>query len=96
MSTAQGISEADRTRVVDAIRHHDSMRHSWFWRNDQGNARARGYRERQLRQDVTVEANGHVYRYQARVHVRRSRVYYRGLFSRDGEAGTVRLFKGLL
>ena len=97
MSTvAQGISEADRARVMEAIAHHDSLRSSYFWSGDNGDAQTRSRRENYLSRDVAVEVDGHVYRYQVCVHISRSRVYYRGLFSKDGVIGTVRLFKGLL
>ena len=90
------MNEADRTKVVEAIAHHDSMRGCYCWGGDNGNAQTRGRREDYLSRDVTVEVGGHVYRYQASVGISRSRVYYRGRFSKDGVIGTVRLFKALL
>ena len=90
------MNDADRTKVQEAIAHHDSMSGCYFWSGDNGNAQTRSRRENQLSRDVTVEVGGHVYRYQASVGISRSRVYYRGRFSKDGKRGTVRLFKALL
>ena len=90
------MTDKDRATVQEAIAHHDSMKSSYFWGGDNGNAQTRSRREDYLSRDVTVEVDGHVYRYEASVGISRSRVYYRGAFSKDGEAGTVRLFKALL
>ena len=89
---------ADRTKVVEAIAHHDSLRSSYFWSGDNGNAQTRSRRENQLSRDVAVVADGHAYRYEASVQISRTKVYYRGRFSRDGvkSGAGVRLFKGLL
>jgi hypothetical protein len=90
------MTDKDRTKIVEAIAHHDSMKGCYFWSGDNGNAQTRGRREDYLSRDVAVEVDGHVYRYEASVGISRSRVYYRGRFSRDGKRGTVRLFKALL
>ena len=90
------MTKADRAKIVEAIAHHDSMKSSYLWSGDNGNAQTRSRREDYLSRDVTVEVDGHAYRYEASVGISRSRVYYRGAFSKDGKRGTVRLFKGLL
>ena len=95
-AAAQGISEVDRARVEYAIAHHDAMKGAYFWGGDNGNAQTRSRREDYLSRDVSVVVDGHVYRYQASVGISRSRVYYRGRFSKDGVIGTVRLFRALL
>jgi hypothetical protein len=87
---------ADRTKVVEAIAHHDSLRSSYFWSGDNGDAQARSRWEGYLSRDVEVEVAGHAYRYEASVQISRTKVYYRGRFSKNGVIGTVRLFKGLL
>jgi len=90
------MNEADRTKVVEAIAHHDSLRSSYCWSGDNGNAQTRSRREDYLSRDVTVVVDGHAYRYEASVQISRTKVYYRGRFSKNGVIGTVRLFKGLL
>ena len=92
------MNAAERTKVVEAIAHHDSMRGCYCWSGDNGNAQTRSRRENQLRKVVTVEVDGHVYRYQASVQISRTKVYYRGRFSKDGvkSGAGVRLFKSLL
>ena len=92
------MNEADRTQIVEAIAHHDSLRSSYFWSGDNGNAQTRSRREDYLSRDVAVEVDGHAYRYQASVQISRGRVYYRGRFSKDGvpSGAGVRLFKSLL
>ena len=90
------MNDADRTKIVEAIAHHDSMKSSYFWSGDNGNAQTRSRREDYLSRDVTVEVDSHAYRYEASVGISRTKVYYRGRFSKDGKRGTVRLFKGLL
>ena len=90
------MTDKDRATVQEAIAHHDSMSGCWFWSGDNGNGQTRSRREGYLSRDVEVEVDGHVYRYQASVGISRSRVYYRGAFSKDGKRGTVRLFKALL
>jgi len=92
------MNDKDRAKVVEAIAHHDSMSGSFFWSGDNGNAQTRSRREDYLSRDVTVEADGHAYRYQALVQISRANVYYRGRFSKDGvkSGAGVRLFKSLL
>ena len=90
------MTDKDRTKIVEAIAHHDSMRGCYCWSGDNGNAQTRSRRENQLNRDVSVVVDGHAYRYQASVGISRSRVYYWGRFSKDGKRGTVRLFKALL
>ena len=68
------------------------MRGCYFWGGDNGNAQTRSRREDYLSRDVTVVVDGHAYRYEASVQISRTKVYYRGRFSRDGKRGTVRLF----
>ena len=82
------------TQVREAIANHDSLRNSIFWK-DNGNARARDYRESQLNINVTVEWEGHLYRYESHVTINRKNFYYKGVFTKDGVKGDVRLFKKL-
>ena len=44
---------------------------------------------------VTAEWEGHLYRYESHVTINRKHGYYRGVFTKDGVKGDVRLFKKL-
>ena len=82
--------------IAEAVANHEYLKKSWHWNGDQGNARSRGEREKQLNFTVEEEVGGHLYRYTSRVRISRQRFYYKGEFTRDGVKGDVRLFKKLL
>jgi hypothetical protein len=82
--------------IQDAVDNHESLRQSWHWDRDQGNAQIRARREKELNFTVEEEIDGHMYSYTSRVQISRQRFYYKGEFTRDGVKGDVRLFKKLL
>ena len=82
------------SQVKKALDNHEALQHSYFW-GDNGNAKTRGYREKQLNFAVEVEHEGAVYGYTSSVQISRKNFYYKGHFTKNGKRGDVRLFKKL-
>ena len=88
------MTSEERVQVQRALDNHEALRNSWFW-GDNGNAKSRGYREKQLNFTVTVTHAGDVYEYTSSVRISRKNFYYQGRFAMNGQRGDVRIFKRL-
>ena len=62
------------SQVRKALDNHETLQHSYFW-GDNGNAKTRGYREKQLNFAVEVEHEGDAYQYTSQVRISRKNFY---------------------
>ena len=85
----------DRSKIEDAIQHHERYQNSYFWANN-GNAQARRREEDRLNYTVEVQSGDDTYSSQSCVSISRQNFYYKGLFIKNGKRGDVRLFKKLI
>ena len=89
------ISKSQKAKVEKALKNHKLFSGHYFWSNPYS-ASSRRYMEQRDNWRVAFKYQGNHYEYQSVVTRACKNVYYRGIFSINGNQKTVTLFKNLM